>query len=406
MNSAPPSSRRHAARRVRAAMAPVAGLLAAVCIGGCIAGCGSTPSGDSTRPTPPLTSPLATSFGSTAGSGWAIVEMGGSAAQEENFWELFERPAASAPWRQATPLGVADNGGLVVASPGGTSLLTGFRPSQDLTYSPLAASSDSGASWSATGPITPGLASAPDALAASPSGSLVALTSGGGVQLGSGSGATWKRLSSTAALAATAAGRACGLTGLTAAAFTSSGTAMLAGGCSRPGTVGIFADSEGSWPAAGPSLPGSMAREDIDVLRMAATGTGIVALLRAGTSDQASLRAAFWQPGSTGSAGSWTLSAPLRIGTGQLVSTTVGPGWAIGVILNGSRGATLAGPGSAWQRLPALPRWTATLALGQPGVVDAIGAHLGTFTDWRLVSGSEWSLAQTIKVNIPYGSSS
>jgi hypothetical protein len=408
----PPSLPRwHQARRIRALLAPVACLLTAGCIAGCIAGCGSSPPGDSARPAPPLTSPLATSFGSTAGSGWAIVEMGGSASQEENFWQLFGRPTAQTPWQQVTPLGVADNGGLVVASPGGTSLFTGFRPSQDLTYSPLAASSDSGASWSPTGPVTPGLASVPDALAASPGGPLVALTAGGGVQLGSGSGATWKRLSSTAALAATPAGRACGLTGLTAVAFASSGTAMLAGGCSRPGTAGIFADSEvgrtgSSWHAAGPSLSGSMAREDIDVLRLAATGTGIVALLRVGTGDQASLVAAFWQPASAGSPGSWTRSAPLRIGTGQLLSTTVGPGWAIGVTLNGSRGATLAGPGSAWQTLPALPRWTATLALGQPGMVDAIGAHLSKFTNWQLVSGSRWSLVQTINVNIPYGSSS
>jgi hypothetical protein len=406
----PYPSRRYAVRRIRMALAPVACLLTA----GCIAACAGSPHGSgSTRPAPPLTSPLASSFGGAAGGGWAVVDMGGSAAQNENFWELFERTTAAAPWRQVTPVDVADNGGLVVASPGGTSLLTGFRPSQDLTYSPLAASSDSGTNWAPAGPVTPGLASAPDALAAGPGGRVVALTVGGGVQLGSGSGTTWTRLSSTAALAATAVGRACGLTGLTAAAFTSSGTAMLAGGCSRPGTAGIFADTElggggsgSGWLAAGPPVPGSMARDHIDVLRLAAAGTGIVSLLRVGTGAQASLVAAFWLPGNAGGPGSWTLSAPLRIGTGQLLSTTVGPGSAIGVTLNGNRGAALAGPGSAWQALPGLPRWTATLALGQPGVVDAIGAHLSTFSDWRLVSGSGWKLAQTVHVTIPYGSSS
>jgi hypothetical protein len=384
------------------------------------AGCGSSPSDGAARPAAPRTLPLATSFASSAGSDWAIVEMGGSAAQEENFWQLFVRSSATSQWRQATPLGVADNGGLVVASPGGASLLTGFRPSQDLTYSPLAASSNNGASWSATGPVSPGLASVPDALAAGPGGQVVALTGGGGVQLGSGSGATWKRLSSVTVMAATPAGRACGLTGLTAAAFTSSGTPVLAGSCSRAGTVGLFtsADLSGAssaghdvtsqaWQAAGPSLPASLARDDIDVLRLAAAGSGLVALLRAGAGPQASLVAAFWQPSSSGAggAGTWTVSAPLRIGTSDLESTTVGPGWAIGVTLSGNRGETLAGPGSAWQALPALPHWTATLALGPAGQVDAISAHTSTFSDWRLQPGSGWTLAQTVRIQIPYGSS-
>jgi hypothetical protein len=399
------------ARRAAHIAAPVAAALTCLLA----AGCGSSPAADTARATGPATSPLATAFASTAGSDWAIVQMGGSAAQEENFWELFVRPSGTAQWRQATPLGVADNGGLVVASPGGTSLLTGFRPSQDLTYSPLATSSNNGTSWSATGPVSPGLASAPDALAAGPGGQVIALTGGGGVQLGSGSGASWKRLSSLPALAATPAGRACGLTGLTATAFTSSGTPVLAGNCSRAGIAGVFTGSDISgqgWQAAGPSLPASLARDEIDVLRLAETGTGLVALLRAGGGPRASLVVAFWQPGtatsgSTGSgAGTWTMSAPLRIGTSQLESTTVGPGWAIGVTLNGNRGATLAGPGLAWQAVPALPRWTATLALGPAGAVDAIAAHLGTFSDWRLQPGSGWTLAQTVHVEIPYGSSS
>jgi len=407
VKSSRPSGRR-AARRTAHAAAPVAAAVACLLA----AGCGSSPASGAARIGPPLTSPLATSFATAAGSDVAIVEMGGSAAQENNFWQLFVRPGPTAPWRLATPVGVADNGGLVVAS-GDGSLLTGFRPSQDLTYSPLASSTDNGASWSPAGPVNPGLANVPDSLAASPNGSLVALTEGGTVQLGSGSGSSWKRLSSASALAATPAGRACGLTGLTAAAFTSSGTPVLAGGCSRPGTVGIFTSSDATggdsarWQAASPALPASLARTDIGVLRLTASGTGMIALLQAGTGSQASLVAAFWQPGSrAGSAGTWTLSAPLRTGAGQLESTTVGPGSAVGVTLSGSRGAILAGPGSAWQTLTTLPRWTATIALGPAGAVDAIGAHLGTFTDWRLQPGSGWTKAQTIQVQIPYGSSS
>ena len=58
--------------------------------------------------------------------------MGGSAAAHNNFWQLFARPAGSTRWKLATPPGIADNGGLVVADAGGRSLITAFRPSQYL----------------------------------------------------------------------------------------------------------------------------------------------------------------------------------------------------------------------------------------------------------------------------------
>ena len=82
------------------------------------AGCGSTPAaapGSAAAPAPP---PLATSFAVGTGASWAVVEMGGPAAQHNNFWELFVRPAGAARWRLVTPAGVADNGGLVVAAAG------------------------------------------------------------------------------------------------------------------------------------------------------------------------------------------------------------------------------------------------------------------------------------------------
>jgi hypothetical protein len=376
------------APRLRAGLAAAGVLIAAAAV----AACGSQPAPGTSPPPAPAPPPLTTSFASTAGTGWAVVEMGGSAAQENNFWQLFVRPAGTTTWRLATPLGVADNGGLVVASPGGQSLVTGFRPSQLLTYSPLAASSDNGAIWSSAGPVNSGLTAAPNALAAGPGGSLIALTSGG-AELGQRLGAAWTRLSSARSLAATRPGKACGVTGLTGAAFTSSGTPILAASCSRPSVAGIFADRGGSWHAAGPAVPASLARQDIDVLRLTAAGPGLVALLRAGPRIVAA-----WYDGSR-----WTVSAPLPAAT--LASTAIGPGGSVGVILNGSHGATLAGPGAAWHALPALPKWAATLALGSSGQVDAIAARGGAFSDWRL-GPAGWSLAQKIQVDIPYGSSS
>ncbi len=373
----------------------------AAVIAACVlaAGCASSPAR-----TPPATAvpagppPLATASTGATGAGWAIVEMGGSAAQEDNFWELFVRPAGTSTWRLATPVGVADNGGLEAAGTGG-SLVAGFRPSQDLTFTPLAATSDDGATWSAAGPLTPGLADAPDALASGSGGQLIALTSGGTAELGTNSGQTWTSLASVRAITDTPAGHACGLTGFTAATFVRSGIPILAGRCSRPGVAGIFADHGGSWQPAGPAVPRSLAGQDIGVLRLTAAGNGVVALLQAGSGASASLIAA-WPD-----AGGWALSAPLRIGASGLRSTSAGPGPAVAVLLAGGHGETLSGPGSSWRALPRLPASAAALALGPGGRVDALTAAAGTFSDWRLGAGASWRLTQTIHVTIPYGSS-
>jgi hypothetical protein len=386
-------------RRVAATVRTAGG---AVVIATCVlaAGCGS--SGVSAPPTtavPAPAPPLTTASADDTGAGWAIVEMGGSAAQQDNFWELFVRPAGASPWRLATPAGVADNGGLEAAGAGG-SLVAGFRPSQDLTFSPLAASSNDGATWSASGPVTPGLADAPDALASGSGGRLIALTGGETAELGTNTGKAWTRLANVGAISATPAGGDCGLTGFTAAAFARSGVPMLAGSCSRPGTAGIFADHGGSWQEAGPAVPRSLTGEDIDVLRLTATGTGVVALLQAGSGASTSLIAA-WSD-----AGGWALSAPLRIGASAIRSTSSGPGQAVAVLLAGGQGETLYGPGSSWRALPRLPSSAVALALGPHGRVDALTAHAGTFPDWQLEAGPSWRLTQTIQVTIPYGSSS
>jgi len=389
------------------------GLAAAGLAAAGIAGCGSSPAPATGQQAAPPAPPLVTSFASGAGTGWAIVEMGGSAADENNFWELFTRQPGSQTWRLATPLGVADNGGLVVTGTGSGSLLTGFVPSQDLTFSPLATSGDGGATWTSGSPVNPGLAAVPDALAGGPAGNLIALTSSG-AKLSQNLGATWRSLASTRALDATSPGRACAVTGLTAVAFLSSawagspgpdpGTPMLGAGCGRPGVAGIFAETAGSWHAAGPArsaLPAALRREDVEVVRLAATSAGVTAVLRAGTGADAVLVAA-WAPTETGA---WQVSPPLPLGSRRLLSTTVGPGAAIGVTLSGGRGETVTGPdATAWRTLPALPKWAATLALGSSGQVDALAVHLGTFQDYRL-SASGWGLAQKVKVAIPYGSS-
>ena len=374
-----------------------------------IAGCGSRPASQPARPAAVSPPQLATAITTAAGTSWAIVVMGGSSSQHDDFWQLFARPAGAAKWRQVTPAGVADNGGLVAGVTGAGALVAGFRPSQDLSFSPLAATADSGVSWSAGNPVNPGLADVPDALAGGPGGQLIALSQGGRAQLGTHDGATWTKLASVPSLATTTAGRACGLTGLTAAAFSSSGAAgapLLAGSCDRPGIAGLFALRGGSWQPAGPMVPAALKGRDVTVLRMATVGARTGALLQSGAGASAEVLAAWSQDGGR----HWQTSAPLPAGTAPVRSASFGPDGAVGLVLGRDqsqvRGVTLAGPAAPWRTLPALPRWTATLAVGPAGRLDALTAHASSFADWQLPArAAAWSNVQTIQVTIPYGSS-
>jgi hypothetical protein len=381
---------------------PVAALaLAAAAL---LAGCGSAapaapgPAAEA----PPGGAPfLATSLVTSAGT-WAVAVMGGSVATNDNFWQLFARPVGSSTWKLVTPPGTPDNGGLVLAGAGG-SLITGFRPSQYLTYTPLTLTRNAGQAWSSTGPLDGALANGPDALAAAPStGKLLALLTDGTAELAAPGYTSWTTLATQRSLAATPAGRSCGLQNLTAATFTTSGIPMLAATCARAGTAGIFADAGGTWHAAGPALPAALAHQPVQVLRLTTTSSTI-ALLVAGTGSDASLLAA-WSPDS---GSHWTLSPPLRLNGAAPSSASFGPGDATAIMLNGSRGQAVAGPGALWRALPALPPGTATLAVGPAGGFDALAVARTKMTIWQLAPRSAaWSKAQIINVPIQFGSSS
>ncbi|HEY2307391.1 MAG TPA: hypothetical protein VGI05_16065, partial [Streptosporangiaceae bacterium] len=312
------------------------------------------------------------------------------------------RPAGSTAWKLVTPPGVADNGGLVTAGTGGQSLITGIRPSQYLTYTPLALTRDGGLAWSPAGPLDAALANAPDALAVAPgTGHLLALLTNGAVKAAAPGYTRWTTLATRVTLAATPAGRRCGLTSLTAAAFSPLGMPLLAGTCSHRGTAGVFTLTGGTWRLAGPALPASMAGRPTRVLGLTVAGHRETALLAAGTGRDTVLLAAW-----SASGGRWALSPSLPLGGAQVVSVSAGPGGATGIVLNGRAGVTLGGPGSSWQWLPFLPAGTQALALGPRARVDALAAAGTTFTDWAWAPGSAaWAKTQTLHVPVPYGSS-
>jgi len=410
------------------------GVLALLCTG-VAAGCGAQAAAVTTPALRVQTAPLSTSLVTPQGA-WAVTVMGGSAAHENNFWQLFVRPAGATRWSLVTPQGVADNGGLVAAGGDeqGASLVVGFRPSQGLAFSPLATSGDTGKTWT-PGLLDAGLADVPDAMAVAPSGQTLALLHDGGIEAAASAAAAtagqWSRLTTLSALAASAPGRGCGLVAVNAVTFGPNNVPMAAGSCVRRGVAGVFADRGGAWQAAGPVLPAGFGGDQVQVLGLAAEGSGghggvvppgasrartaggNAALLLAGTSLLAA-----WSDG-----GRWTVSAPVAAaGDEQGVSASgFGPGGSVWVLLGGGRAEAIGGPGGSWQALPPAPAGTqvlvpagtqvpgpagtATLAPGSGSpAYDALAVAGSRLTVWRLAADA-WAQVQAINVPITYGSS-
>jgi hypothetical protein len=378
------------------------------------AGCGSGPGGGAGSSggagTGPAVTPSLTTSESTATATWGILVMGGSAASEDNFWQLFTRPAGSATWTLVTPPGVADNGGLVMAPAGRGGLDVGIRPSQGLTFSPLATTSDNGATWT-PGLLDAGLADAADSLAVESSGGQqFALLGNGTIEqapsaAASQHGSGWSKLAARGSIASSAPGKSCGLWSLSAITVTPFGQLLAGAACDNPGTAGIFGYSGGAWHAAGPALPVAVKADRIRVLRLTATPAGNVALLLAGQD----LLAAWTSDGGA----HWTVSPPLAAGAAGVSSAAFGSGGTVGVLLSSGKTATVGGPGSSWQSLPTAPPDTEVLAFTpavagsvSAGQVEALAAKGTKLTVWQLdPSAGTWTSVQTITVPIQYGSS-
>ena len=369
------------------------------------AGCGSQAAPVALPSITVRTAPLATSL-VTAQGAWAVAVMGGSATTADNFWELFVRPPSASKWSLVTPPGVASNGGLIATgATGGTSLLVGVRPSQQLAFSPLATSSDTGKNWT-PGLLDSDLADVPDAIAVGASSQALALLAGGSIEqaptIAAATAGQWSQLTTLSALAASAAGRSCGLASLNAVSFGPNDIPMAAGSCAQRGVAGIFADNGGTWQAVGPTLPAGLRGDQVQVLGLASTSGGDAALLLAGTGLLAA-----WSDGTR-----WTVLAPVAA-AGSVAASGFGPGGSVWVLLGGGRAETIASPGAAWQTLPPAPtgtavlapRETAALAPGAAPGYDALAVSGSQVTVWRL-AGTAWTKAQVIKVPIEYGSSS
>lgn len=369
------------------------------------AGCGSTvntSSPQSPSAAAAATFPLATSM-TVGGADWSVLVMGGPASQDDNFWQLFTLADGGTQWALVTPPGVADNGGLVLApdTSGSSRLRVAFRPSQELVFSPLTSTSDSGRSWS-PGLLNAAIASVPDALAAHGA-TLLALLANGTVDQSVTSGTTWTRLSRSGVIAGSAAARRCQVTSITAVSMTSSGTPLVGASCSKAGSSGIYGYVHGSWQATGPDLGSSGAAGQTRVLRLISTAAGNTALIATGTGRQERLFAAWTSDGTR-----WTVSPALQADGGDIRASGTGTGGLVWALFDNGHAVAIDGSkGAAWRALPAPPARTATLAALPGGAIDALAAAGSKLTVFRLASSSAtWTQTQVIKVPIQYGSSS
>jgi hypothetical protein len=382
----------------RRTIVPAAAVIAAaVTAAALLAGCGrSAAAGSSSSPPPP--GPIATAT-STSGASWAIVRSGGAAVGGK-FWQLLVRPAGSTTWRLATPPGVADNGGLVVTGAANGTMTAGFVPNELLKFTPLASSTDTGTHWT-QGLLSAGLSAAPSALAAVPGGRLVAITSKGAAEESGHDGSGWTSLTTLRSLAATPAGRSCGLTALSAVAVGRAGTPLVAGACSRSGKVGIFVRSAGGWGFAAESQRGTGLNEPVRVLQMVSLASGTDVLLAVGSGPGEIVRPA-WLSASTGVL---TTGYPLNAKGSPITSTFFASSGAWGVVF-GER-ARFDGIGSSgylWFNNDAtLPAQHATV-VAQPGLVHSSGGltalvpGLDTVAVWQQDKAGTWHRTQLISL--------
>lgn len=365
---------------------------------------GGVAAGSSTPAVPAtIDMPLATSLATSAGT-WASVPMGHLNQPLDTFWQLFLLPTQGQRWaNHAAQLGIATNGGFLLAAPGDGSLEVAIRPSNKLRFSPLVTTLN-GESWTPALPV-PGTATS---LAAGADQELVLVhDASGGRVLSDESGASgWHVVVDAHSLGSTPAGHSCAPLELTAVAVDPTGAALVGASCGRAGVAGVFADRDGNWQSIGPELPPSEERAKVEVLSLRAVGGQLSALLALTTRSGTRL-----VDGSAGASDEWQLSGALSLGSrGRLLSVGPVPGGGEFVLYRlGSREqlAVTSGPAGSWASLPDPPSGTATVAFSGDGRVDALAADDTVMTDWVLgIGGSSWAKHQVMDVEILFGSSS
>ena len=372
-------------------------------------GSGNSGSGNSAGPGGSIRSVRAPLDGSVATSSgaWVDVAMGDTSQTADTFWQLMVEPAGASRWALVTPPGFADNGGLMSAQVGPT-FVAGFGASALLHFSPLSSTTNGGSAWT-QGVVDQPLTPVPDALAGSVTGDVDALTGSRGTAVLSSTGAlsNWHTVVTQKALAASVAGRRCGVTALSALSFVPGGGLLVGATCVDPGHVGMFATSTGGFSGVGPSLAPGEAKAATTVLRLRGWTGGVTALVEARSSAGTVLLGT----SSDGGGGKWSTPVALSLtATEEVASSGISADGGLVVLLtDGGRQTAeeLTASSASWTALPVPPTGTAAIALVSPAETDAVAVQGSQLHVFHLdAAQGDWQMVQVIKVPIQYGSSS
>jgi len=368
-----------------------------------VAACGqSQPRNGTATSTPSLVAPL-TSAVTTATAAWVVVPMGRVTDPLNTFWQLFVRTSSQQKWALVTPRGVADNGGLVLSAGQTRDAVVGIRPSQLLTFTPLALTHNAGSTF--TPDLLPAaLEATPDSLATSSTGAAVAVVnSGTGIAFRRALGSPWTTSTNISTLGTSSLGRRCRPTSITSVATVAS-TTYIGVACSRPGTLGLFELSRGAALPVTAPVPAGQRASTFVIDRLIATNNNLEVLARSQQGSSASyvllLRRA--------STAAWQHASTVNT-DGSLVSTSVASDGAIAIVSRSPsgepKGVIFRPAKAAWVRMPAPPRSAVVVALVGAGL-QAIAADGTQFRVYTYQNANQtWLLTQSMTVPITYGSS-
>lgn len=327
-----------------------------------------------------------------------VTPMGHLSDPFNTFYQTFSSRDGG-PWTFSTPQGAGTNGGIVLANPANGAIA--IRQFDQSHVSALNAVLN-GTQVVMGGRILPALAQSPSALA-SYGNTVFFVTATGDLEVLPAAAQQARTVVTENQLAATPAGRTCGLEAVTAVAVNAQGVVAVGGRCGTSETAAIFVSLHGTWKgtALGGSLPNA-------VMRLDASGTGFTALVRtAGVSP--SLRAVTIEVSGNGATSG--LASP-RIGLmyGVLRSSTPDEHGGYDVLVANSSTAAVSDlrPGvsviSLGRSLPLSAESIVMQALGGNQVAEVVEVHGGTATFAVVGTHGMWRSIQNIKVSIPYGS--
>lgn len=340
------------------------------------------------------------------GSTYAAIPMGNLGDPLNTFWQLFKLSNGASRWSLDTPTGVADNGGLVIEQGSSASISVAIRPSDYLTFTPVAARGPRSA-WASDGLIPAGLVAAPDAFVGENGTVFAAVESRGGSVLRAGSAAgDWTTVGTASSLSGVARGQ-CRVEGVEALAVAPSQSLYAGTVCSAGARAGIFALAGARWRDIGPSLGAPVSGATRSVVGLEAASGWLSALIATNSKSRTQLVLTRSSDGGS----TWSTSKPLVLpASAQIVSvgsmgSTAGA-FAVWKAATGVFGAVSID--GQWTALPSMPNHALTLAfpVGTTRVIDAVGGQHSTFLAWRLdPRAHRWDATQTMEVPIIYGSS-